>query len=563
MGVLRLKHIFFGSFLGFNGASQAVFTFFLIPCCLALNFRAPPLVPNVPFILAWNAPTELCANKFNVLLDLSLFPLVGSPQKDVTRQDITLFYADRLGYYPHINEVTGASENGGIPQMGSLKSHLDTAANDISQTVPRDHVGLAVIDWENWRPTWERNWKPKDVYKNLSIELVQQHNIQLSVSEATKVAKVEFEKAAKSFMQETLKLGKSLRANYLWGYYLFPDCYNHDYSKPRYNGSCLDIEKRRNDELHWLWKESSALFPSIYLNSHLASSPKAVLFARNRVQEAIRVSKLPNAESPIPVFVYTRPVLTDASSRYLSQDDLVSTIGESVALGVSGSVIWGSFNLTYSRQSCVNLDNYMKTTLNPYLINVTLAAKMCSQVLCQEQGVCVRKDWNSNDYLHLNPVNFAIKTWKGGKYTVHGKPTLKDLQQFSEKFYCSSYTGSSSMKMVDIKHINAIHVCVAEDVCIEAFLDSEEPCGRLSTSTEEHSLPSYNISLPTSSATESPCAPRADFSGYLEGASSAKTISNNAHEGFQYANWKNTVMIYIIQVQLQVLLNFLSMDFIF
>ncbi|XP_076978373.1 hyaluronidase PH-20-like [Tamandua tetradactyla] len=562
MGVLRFKHIFFGSFPGFNEGSQAVITFLLIPCCLALNFRAPPLIPNVPFLLAWNVPSELCAEKFHVLVDLSLFSLVGSPLKNATRQGITLFYADRLGYYPHINEITGRGVNGGIPQLGSLKLHLDKAANDISYYVPRDQVGLAVIDWENWRPIWERNWKPKDVYKNQSTEFVQQQNIQLNVLEATKIAKAEFEKAAKSFMQESLKLGKSLRPNYLWGYYLFPDCYNHNYNKPRYNGSCFDVEKRRNDELDWLWKESTALFPSVYLNSQLASSAKAGAFARNRIQEAVRVSQVPNAESPVPVFVYTRPVLTDASSKYLSQGDLVSTIGESVALGVSGTIIWGSLNLTQNWQSCMNLDTYMKTTLNPYLINVTLAAKMCSQVLCQEQGACVRKQWNSNDYLHLNPKNFAIRTWKGGKYIVHGKPTLEDLQQFSEKFYCSSYTGSTYKEANDIRNISAIHVCVAEDVCVEASLDSEIQ-GHPSTSTEEHSFPSYNISLPTASATESPGAHRADFSGYLKGACSAEAISNKAHEGCQYANWRNIVIICIIQVQLQFLLNFLPMCCIF
>ncbi|XP_076978315.1 hyaluronidase PH-20-like [Tamandua tetradactyla] len=516
MGVLSFKYNFFGSFPGFNGASQAVITFLLIPCCLAQNYRAPPLIPNVPFLLAWNAPTELCAKKFHVLLDLSLFSLVGSPLKDAKRHDVTLFYADRLGYYPHINEVTGASENGAIPQLGSLKSHLDKAANDISRFVPRNHVGLAVIDWENWRPIWERNWKPKDVYKNLSIELVQQHNLKLSVTEATKRAKEEFETAGKRFMQDTLKLGKLLRPNYLWGYYLFPDCYNHNYNKPKYNGSCFDVEKRRNDKLVWLWQESTALFPSVYLNSQLASSAKAGAFARNRIQEAIRISKVPNAKRPVPVFVYTRPVLTDTSSKYLSQHDLVSTIGECVALGASGTVMWGSLNLTQSWQSCLNLDTYMKTTLNPYLINVTLAAKMCSQVLCQEEGVCVRKQWNSNAYLHLNPVNFAIRSWKGGKYTVHGKPTLKDLQHFSENFYCSFYTGSGPKMTVDIKKTNAIHVCVMKEICIDAFLNSE-PHGHPYTSAEEKAFSFYNVSLHTPSAIKSPDGPQADFSEYLKG----------------------------------------------
>ena len=119
-------------------------------------------------------------------------------------------------------------------------------------------------------------------------------------------------------MQDTLKLGKFLRPKRLWGYYLFPDCYNHHYNQTSYNGSCFDEEKRRNDALDWLWKESTALYPSVYLNTKI-KSPQAGLFVRNRVQEAIRLSKIANVTSPLPVFVYTRPVFSDMSSKFLSQ----------------------------------------------------------------------------------------------------------------------------------------------------------------------------------------------------------------------------------------------------
>ncbi|KAI4570607.1 hypothetical protein MJT46_006124 [Ovis ammon polii x Ovis aries] len=348
-GMLRHQYISFKNFVGSDGAPQAVFTFLLIPCCLALDFTAPPLIPNIPFLWAWNAPTDRCGKIFDMPPDLSLFSLVGTPQKDVTGQLITLFYADRLGYYPYINERTGVHKNGGIPQVGSLKKHLDKAEKDITYYMPINNVGLAVIDWENWRPTWARNWKPKHVYKNESIKLVLQQNTHLPLEEAAKRAKADFEKAAKSFMQETLKLGKLLRPKRLWGYYLFPDCYNHRYNQPSYNGSCFDVEKRRNDALNWLWKESTALYPSIYLNTKLKSSPQAALFVRNRVQEAIRMSKIASVKSPLPVFVYTRPVFTDKSSKFLSQDDLVNTIGESIALGASGIIMWGSFNLSLTR----------------------------------------------------------------------------------------------------------------------------------------------------------------------------------------------------------------------
>ncbi|EHH17639.1 hypothetical protein EGK_14090 [Macaca mulatta] len=469
MGVLKFKHIFFRSFVKSSGVSQIVFTFLLIPCCLTLNFRAPPIIPNVPFLWAWNAPSEFCLGKFNEPLDMSLFTLMGSPRINITGQGVTIFYVDRLGYYPYIDLTTGVTVHGGIPQKVSLQDHLDKSKQDILFYMPVDNLGMAVIDWEEWRPTWARNWKPKDVYKNRSIELVQQQNVQLSLPQATDKAKQEFEKAGKDFMLETIKLGRSLRPNHLWGYYLFPDCYNHHYRKPGYNGSCFDVEIKRNDDLSWLWNESTALYPSIYLNTQ-QSVVVATLYVRNRVREAIRVSKIPDAKNPLPVFVYARLVFTDQVLKFLSREELVSTLGETVALGASGIVIWGSLSITRSMKSCLLLDTYMETILNPYIINVTLAAKMCSQVLCQEQGVCIRKDWNSSDYLHLNPDNFDIRLEKGGKFTVHGKPTVEDLEEFSEKFYCSCYTNLSCKEKADVKDTDAVDVCIADGVCIDASL---------------------------------------------------------------------------------------------
>lgn len=544
VGMLRHQYISFKNFVGSDGAPQAVFTFLLIPCCLALDFTAPPLIPNIPFLWAWNAPTDRCGKIFDMPPDLSLFSLVGTPQKDVTGQLITLFYADKLGYYPHINERTGVHKNGGIPQVGSLKKHLDKAEKDITYYMPINNVGLAVIDWENWRPTWARNWKPKHVYKDESIKLVLQQNTHLRLQEAAKRAKADFEKAAKSFMQETLKLGKLLRPKRLWGYYLFPDCYNHRYNQPSYNGSCFDVEKRRNDALNWLWKESTALYPSIYLNTKLKSSPQAALFVRNRVQEAIRMSKIASVKSPLPVFVYTRPVFTDKSSKFLSQDDLVNTIGESIALGASGIIMWGSFNLSLTRQSCMNLDNYLNTILNPYIINVTLAAKMCSQVFCHEKGVCRRKDWNSTEYLHLNPMNFAIQRQRRGKYTIHGKPTLEDLLQFSESFYCSCYANIHCKKR-DIKNIRTINVCFAEDICIKASLNSDY---------SEHSSSQKEISSTTFSPVSS-STPTAKVSARVPGKDhvslkirlSEEALSNTIQRGHKSVDWKNTFRQLYIQ----------------
>ncbi|XP_043825034.1 hyaluronidase PH-20 [Dromiciops gliroides] len=472
MAIQKIIQIFVGSYGICNRTSYLVITILLLPYYPVLTFQAAPVVPNLPLIMAWNAPTEICAEKFKLPLDLSLFSFVGSTLKKVTNQNITMFYTDRLGYYPYINEKTGKAFNEGIPQLASLKKHLAKAQEDIVYYIPsEDTFGLVIIDWENWRPNWVRNWKPKTIYQVRSVELIQQLNIQLNAAEAQKAAKKDFEKAAKIFMLETLRLGKSLRPNHLWGYYLFPDCYNYNYKGPNYNGSCFDVEIARNNELYWLWKESTALFPSIYISKKLKETQKTQFFVRNRIKEAIRVSQVVHFKKPLPIFVYTRPVFTDAPAQYLSEGDLVNTIGESVALGVSGIIMWGSLNLTQSKKTCTVLDNYMRTTLNPYIVNVTLAAKMCSQVLCQEQGACIRKHWNSSDYLHLNPKRFIIQTRKDNTYMVYGKPNLQDLQEFSEKFYCNCYAGSKCKTKVTVKDVHDINVCISEDICIEAYLD--------------------------------------------------------------------------------------------
>ncbi|XP_007531752.2 hyaluronidase PH-20-like [Erinaceus europaeus] len=531
MKVLRFKSVFLRQFVGFSGTFQAVLTILLFPMCFTREYRAAPIIPNTTYIWAWNAPTEFCTSKYNVDIDLSVFSLVGSPQKGLTGQRVTLFYVDRLGYYPHV-DAKNQSHHGGIPQKGNLQDHLTKATTDINHYLPKDQVGMAVIDWEEWRPLWARNWKPKDIYRLLSVELVKQNNTGIDDTTANNKAKVEFESAGRKFMVETIKLGKRLRPKHYWGYYLFPDCYNHHYNKANYTGHCFDLEKQRNDELSWLWNESTALYPSIYLNTKLNSTPQATLFARSRIWEAIRVSGVRNAQDPLPIFIYNRPVFTDASGEYLTELDLVSTIGESIALGTSGVIMWGSLNLTQSQQSCTKLNNYLKNILNPYIINVTLAAKMCSQVLCYNKGLCTRKNWDSHDYLHLNSENFDIKLGHCERFVVSGEPTLADLLHFSEKFHCSCYSNVTCKERDDLGTLDIMNVCTANNVCIASFLK-----GKIRGSRYRWKKSSNTSILHD---TVSPCATGKDLRVCLKVRCSLGTCYNNTEADCESANWKNT-----------------------
>lgn len=112
----------------------------------------------------------------------------------------------------------------------------------------------------------------------------------------------------------------------------------------------------------------------------------------------------------------------------------------------------------------------MKTTLNPYIINVTLAAKMCSQTLCEEKGVCSKKNESSDDHLHLNPSHFNIELTKSGKYEVHGSPRVGDLLYFYEHFQCSCFTNTNCKERSDIEYIESVNVCTGDNVCIKDFV---------------------------------------------------------------------------------------------
>ncbi len=270
-----------------------------------------PLYPQKPLVLVWNAPTEDCRPRHNVHLQLDQFQIVASPNEGFTKQNLTMFYKDRLGLYPHFQD--GVAVNGGLPQIASLTQHREKMPEGIAKYIRDPSArGLAVIDWEEWRPIWIRNWDTKAIYKSQSQLLVSQKKTGWTQTQIYKVAQQEFEMSSRIFMLETLRLAKSLRPNQLWGFYLFPDCYNHDYrrSLENYTGRCPDVEVARNDQLKWLWTESTALFPSIYMKSVLRSTSSARQFVRNRVKEGMRLASVGEGLAR-PVFVYSRPTYDD------------------------------------------------------------------------------------------------------------------------------------------------------------------------------------------------------------------------------------------------------------
>ncbi|XP_017291081.1 hyaluronidase-4 [Kryptolebias marmoratus] len=401
-----------------------------------------PLISRKPFIAAWNAPLDMCTIKYNITTNLGhLFHIQGSPRADWTGQNVTIFYANRLGYYPYYTPQ-GSAIHGGLPQNCSLDRHLLKAYQDIIHFIPaEDFHGLAVIDWEFWRPQWDRNWHKKDIYRRKSKELTIKAYVNMTAAQVEALARRRFEKSAKAFMQRTIQLGTYLRPSVLWGFYLYPDCHNYNLHEKNYTGLCPLLEKLRNDELLWLWNSSTALFPSVAIRKSHTNSISNLHFAQHRIRESLRIASLTSTEYDLPTYVYLRLGYRDDALAFLTTKDLIHTIGESAALGAAGFVIWGDLNLTSSRHNCTLVKYFLSHRLGEYITNVTRAAEVCSDFLCQGNGRCVRRDPHAHHYLHLSADNYQIHSSGDGDFTVTGWSSQFELQLLSERFRCHCYEG--------------------------------------------------------------------------------------------------------------------------
>lgn len=88
-----------------------------------------------------------------------------------------------------------------------------------------------------------------------------------------------------------------------------------------------------------------------------------------------------------------------------------------------------------------------------------------------EQGFCTRKDADSSEYLHLNPMHLTIETEPNGKFKIKGNASVDDLQQFADNFQCSCYSNMDCEQAVDLTQKIIIDVCMTGDICIQTALN--------------------------------------------------------------------------------------------
>ncbi|XP_036388628.1 LOW QUALITY PROTEIN: glyco_hydro_56 domain-containing protein [Megalops cyprinoides] len=387
------------------------------------------LLPGRPFLVLWGIPDAAC---------------VGRPDPGAFGMEregrVSIFHEDKLGLYPYY-DAQNQPVAGGLPQHTSLDVHLRRTEADVAAALPSaDFQGLAVLSWEEWAPQWGRNRGKQEIYQQQSRMLLRDFFPDWSPEEVDKWAQVDFEAAAQSIMMETLQEVKRLRPQALWGVSPYPNCYNSGPAQrsANYTGRCPAAEMALNDELLWLWKRSSAIYPALRLDKLLGGTPGARLYASNQIREALRVASLAGPALDLPVFPLVRSAYTSTNT-YLSKVDLVNTIGESAAMGTAGVIIWDKFFSAKTQKGCWELAEFVRETLGPYAVNVTTAARLCSAALCQGRGRCVRRNPEDPAYLHLSPATFLLLPEGPDGLQAMGELAPDDLEAWRRDFQCQWY----------------------------------------------------------------------------------------------------------------------------
>ncbi|EFO17241.2 hypothetical protein LOAG_11260, partial [Loa loa] len=248
-------------------------------------------------------------------------------------------------------------------QRANLSAHLSKVRSDIDKAIPNTNFdGLAIIDYEDWRPLWEHNWYTKRIYRNASLAYVEEQykntGKTLTKDDKLNIAKDEFNRAAMKFLTETIREAKKMRPNALWGFYGMPFC-NYNAGKSGTVG-CEEVFEKFNDRLQPLYAEATAFYPSIYLPSR-NSGRTGCLYVTSVLQEAKRCAK----KLSIPIFTFSGIEYFPLKSAdpYYSKEDLFHSLNTAFVMGVQGTIIWSSSKNMAER--CHGIGDYVRKYVGP------------------------------------------------------------------------------------------------------------------------------------------------------------------------------------------------------
>ncbi|XP_055848586.1 hyaluronidase Tab y 2.0101-like [Episyrphus balteatus] len=316
------------------------------------------------FKFYWNIPTFMCA-KYQIKFDTlqTEYGIVHNQNNTFRGDQVSILYDP--GNFPAILQNTSSNEffyrNHGVPQEGNLSEHLQLFESQLEELIPDTNFsGIAIIDFESWRPVYRQNFGTLKPYKILSMQIEQKNHPRWSKKQIENEAEMNFEIGGKTFMLETLLTAKRLRPNAKWGYYAFPYCFNNGINPEK----CARGVPEENNIIQWMFKSSDAIFPSVYLQEKIPPLNRMPLI-RGRVIEALRVANYQNKGRKRPqVLVYHRYLYTD-TLKYIDIGTTFEMFNEVKRQGADGVILWGSSYDLDSRIKCQEFQMYVKEQLGP------------------------------------------------------------------------------------------------------------------------------------------------------------------------------------------------------
>lgn len=107
--------------------------------------------------------------------------------------------------------------------------------------------GIAIIDFESWRPVFRQNFGTLQPYKDLSMKLIHEQHRLWPRKRIEQEASRLFEKYARIFMEKTINIAKELRPYAKWGYYGLPLCFNRGTEK-----CAANVVEENNGYVQWM-----------------------------------------------------------------------------------------------------------------------------------------------------------------------------------------------------------------------------------------------------------------------------------------------------------------------
>ncbi|XP_052820155.1 hyaluronidase-1-like [Mya arenaria] len=273
-----------------------------------------------------------------------------------------------------------------VVRLADYSVHIQKVVDDVNNFIPDvNFSGLAVIDWERWRPIFERNNYNEEqrVYIRASEAQVRKLHPDWSVKQVHSHAETEFQQAARRLMEGTLVTCRQLRPRGHWGFYGFPACYNYHKGE----STCSNETKSLNDRLDWLFNISSVLLPSIYLSEKIGTHNARQARAHGELGEALRVANAYSVHNT-PLVAYSRFRYGD-TGRFYDLADLNNTLRQSAEAGFSGVALWDSSESFKTRTECEATKAYLDNQLGPYIRELSKDALECSRNICSGHGRCV------------------------------------------------------------------------------------------------------------------------------------------------------------------------------